>query len=113
MSRLSMFCGLGILSLALLVGAGNTQDAKKETKVKGMLPPGFKDLGLSKAQVLAIYTVQTDYRGKINDLENKIKEMKKTESVEVFKVLTEPQRQQYLKSKGLEPKEKAPPKDKK
>jgi hypothetical protein len=33
--------------------------------------------------------------------------------VDVFKVLTDAQRQQYLKSKGLEPKEKAPAKDKK
>jgi hypothetical protein len=112
MKRVSMFSGLGILCLAFLVGAGTSQDAKKdkdakkEGKVKGMLPAGFKDLGLSAEQVQKIYTVQTEYNMKIADLTKQINELKSKRSKEEFNVLTPAQRDTYLKNKGLEVKDK-------
>ena len=119
-----MFCGLGILALAMIVGAGASQDAQKDKgdkdkkevgKVKGQLPPGFKDLGLSKEQISKIYGIQGDYNAKIADLTTKINELKKQKTQEEFKVLTDEQREKYLKAKGFEAKEKkdkAPAKDK-
>ena len=104
-----------MLSLALLVGVGASQDAKKDKdnkKVKGILPAGFKDLGLSKAQIEKVYTIQGDFRGKIAELQTKINELKKIETKEVFSVLTDEQREKYLKAKGVETKDKAPAKDK-
>lgn len=117
MKRMPMFCGFVILGLAFLVGNGATQDKdkKEEKKIKGMLPPGFKDLGLSKEQVNKIYMIQTEYNGKIADLTAKLNELKKQKSAEEFKVLTEEQRDKYLKAKGVELKDKGvkdAPKDK-
>ncbi len=108
MSRLPMVFGLGILGLALIVGGGASQDAKKDKddkgKVKGQLPPGFKDLGLSKDQVTKIYSIQSEFKSKIGELQTKINELKKTQNQEEFKVLTDEQRDKYLKAKGIETK---------
>ena len=121
MNRMSMFCGLGILCLAFLVGSGASQDAKKDKdkdtkketgKAKGLLPQGFKDLGLSAEQVAKIYAVQAEYNAKIAELNKQINELKGKRSKEEFNVLTAEQREKYLKAKGLDSKDKAPPKDK-
>ncbi len=106
MSRLPMIFGLGIVSLALVVGGGVSQDAKKDKdgKVKGQLPPGFKDLDLSKEQVGKIYAIQAEYKKKISDLQTKINDLKKTQNQEEFRVLTDDQRDKYLKAKGFDTK---------
>jgi hypothetical protein len=110
-----MIFGLGILGLALMVAGGATQEKKDKDdkgKVKGQLPPGFKDLGLSKDQVGKIYSIQADYKKKIGDLQTKIGELKKEQTHEEFKILTDEQRDKYLKSKGLELKDKKDDKSK-
>jgi TolA-binding protein len=111
MQRVPTLLGLVVVCLAFLVGAGASQDAKKDKdepkKIKGQLPAGFKDLGLSKTQISSIYTIQSDYKMKIAELDKKIKELKAKESQDVFKVLTDDQRDKYLKSKGIDTKEKA------
>lgn len=113
MRRLPVFLGLALFGLALLVNVGDSQDVKKDDKketgkVKGFLPPGFKDLNISAEQKAKIYSIQSDYKSKVADLEKKIKELKVQETKEVFSVLTKAQQDQYLKSKGIDtPKEKA------
>jgi hypothetical protein len=103
MSRLSVIFGSVILVVAFLVGSSVSQDGKKEgPKIRGMLPPGFKALNLSKAQVEKIYSIQITQRTKIADLNAQIADLKDKESREVFMVLTEAQRNQYLKSKGVD-----------
>jgi hypothetical protein len=101
-----MFCGLGILCLAMIVGTGTSQDAKKDKdkagKIKGQLPPGFKDLGLSTEQVTKIYGIQADYNAKIAELNKQIAELKGKRSKEEFNVLTKDQLEKYLKNKGLD-----------
>jgi hypothetical protein len=106
--------GLVILGMSLVVTTATTQDKKEkdQPKVKGQLPAGFKDLGLTKAQIESIYKIQTEYKTKINELQTKINELKKTENKEVFGVLTDDQRALYLKNKGIEAKDKAKEKDK-
>jgi hypothetical protein len=119
MCRLSIVCGMGILSLALLVGAGNSQDGKKDkddkkegVKYKPQLPTGFKALNLSKEQIGKIYAVQTDYHIKIAELESKISELKERKKQEAFKILTKVQHEKYLKSVGVDTKDKSAPKEK-
>jgi len=118
MRRLPMFFGLALLGLSLVVTASVSQDAKKDkddkkdVKLKGMLPPGFKDLGLSKDQIAAIYKLQTEINGKIKEHQNKIDDLKKQRTMEEFKVLTPEQRKKYFEAKGADTKDKTPPKDK-
>ena len=117
MRRLPVIFGLVALGLAFLVSVGDSQDAKKDKdekkeKVKGMLPAGFKDLGLTAEQKGKVYSIQGEYRAKIAELDKKIKELKALESVDVFKVLTEEQRDKYLKAKGIETKDKSKDKEK-
>jgi hypothetical protein len=108
MSRLPIVFGLVILGLALVVAGGATQEKGKDKddkgKVKGTLPQGFKDLGLSKDQITKIYTIQGDYKKKISELDAKIKEYKSQQFQDELKVLTDEQREKYLKSKGLDTK---------
>ena len=117
MRRLPTLVGLALLGLSLIVTTSVSQDAKKDKddkkdKIKGMLPAGFKDLGLSKEQVNQIYKIQTEYNAKIKELQSKIDEMKKQKTQEEFKVLTPDQRKKYLEAKGVDTKDKTPPKDK-
>jgi Type II secretion system (T2SS), protein G len=105
MKRLPVIVGLVTVCLAMLVGIGATQDTKKEEKkAKGMLPPGFKDLNLTAEQKGKIYALQADYKKKIADLDKQIKDLRAQEFPELIKVLTDDQREKYLKAKGVEPK---------
>lgn len=93
MTRVRLF--LCVLVLTLLGGgwlAG--QDEKKPTApVRGQLPANWRQLGLSKDQVRKIYTVQTEYRGKIADLQQQIAKLKTQERAELEKVLTPAQKE--------------------
>jgi Spy/CpxP family protein refolding chaperone len=112
MYRTPMLFGLGILALSLLVGAGATQDGKKdkdEKKTKGILPAGFKDLNLTAEQKAKVYSIQGDYKVKIGELDKKIKELKSQEKKDIFGVLTKEQQEKYLKAQGID----VPVKDKK
>ncbi len=97
MTRLSVVFGFVILGLALLVGAAETQDAKKDTgKAKGQLPPGWKTLNLSPTQLDSIYSVQKEYKIKIADLSKQIKDLQMQEKLEMSKVLTEDQKAKLI-----------------
>ncbi len=102
MLRLSAVCGLLFLALSLLVSTGVSQDKDKKEKAKGMLPAGFKDLNLSAEQKAKVYGIQADYKMKIAELEKKVKDLKAVEQKEIFAVLTDDQRANYLKAKGVE-----------
>lgn len=108
MQRLPVLFGVIIFSFAVLVGVGTSQEGKKDDpkKAKGMLPAGFKDLGLTADQKGKIYSIQAEYKTKTAELEKKLKELRFMESQEIFKVLTDDQREKYLKAKGVETKDK-------
>lgn len=89
MTRLRL--GIGVVGLILVIGSLQGQD-KKETPVKGQLPPQWKKLGLNDDQTRKIYTVQSDYRGKIFELEEKVKDLRKQERLEMERVLTDAQK---------------------
>jgi hypothetical protein len=73
------------------------QPAKKDdppAKVKGMLPNGWRKLGLSAAQVQEVYKIQAKYNAEIDKLEEKIAELKATMAKERLAVLTPEQKKQ-------------------
>lgn len=99
MGRVLACVALGILSLVLITESGFSQDGKKdkEGKAKGMLPPGFKDLNLSKEQISKIYSVQGDFKAKRKKLDEEGVKLKTEERTEIMKLLTEEQKQLFLK----------------
>jgi Spy/CpxP family protein refolding chaperone len=90
---------LGMLALLLmvswLVAADNKTDTDKkepDPKAKGTLRANWKKLGLTDDQVQKIYKVQSDYRTKIDILEQQIKDLRQQELADQVKVLTEAQK---------------------
>jgi hypothetical protein len=117
LTRVSL--GLGVLATVLLSGGFLLGDDKKpddkakpdDPKVKGTLPPHFKSLGLTDKQVQDVYKVQASYKAKIDELEQKIKDLKAEEKVEREKILTDTQKTR-LKELLLGEKDPPPDKDK-
>ena len=104
-SSLALVVALVVLSGADLVGQDAKKDEKKtdETKkvdkkdesankMKGVLPPNWKRIGLSEAQVQGVYKVQGKYNEEIDKLEAKIKELKLTRDKEMKALLTTDQK---------------------
>ena len=113
MLRLTGLLSLGIACLVLVVGTGTSgdkKDPKDGTKIKGQLPPGWKNLGLSKEQTSQIYMIQSKYKKKIMDLETQIKETKAQERKEMVNILTAEQKEALSRAAIGED---APVKDKK
>jgi len=97
MFRVRGLCGVLALLLAVsvLVAADTKADPDKkdpDPKAKGTLRANWKKLGLSDDQVQKIYKVQTDYRTKIDVLEQQIKDLRAQEFADQVKVLTEAQK---------------------
>jgi Spy/CpxP family protein refolding chaperone len=90
---------LGVLAMLLLVSWLMAADSKTDTdkkdpdpKAKGTLRPNWKKLGLTDDQTQKIYKVQSDYRAKIDVLEQQIKDLRQQELTDQVKVLTEAQK---------------------
>jgi len=117
MLRGSIVLGLGILGLALLVGTSESQEKKK----KGTLPAGFKDLKLTASQEDKLREIAGEFKTKIDEANKKVKELTSERTKAEFAVLTDEQKQLYIRNKTGEEakkkeaaaKEKAPEKDKK
>jgi hypothetical protein len=98
---LALFTGLLVLSGGT-VGQDNKpkEDPKKDDKkkdepvgkLKGVLPPNWKKLGLTDSQVQDIYKVQNKYNDEISKLESQIKELKAKREKEEKAVLTPEQK---------------------
>jgi hypothetical protein len=101
MFRTSMLALIGGL---MILSGGFSQDPKKDDpkkdakkddttpKAKGYLPPNWKKLGLTDAQVQDVYKIQGKYNSEIDKLEAKIAEMKATRDKELKMVLTPEQK---------------------
>src|SRR5207248_403255 len=96
MSKFRML--LGVLLVALLVGGLALAQDKKDTKdtppakAKGTLPANWKKLGLTDDQVQKVYQIQTDHRGQIGALQQKIKQLQQEERTAMMGVLTDAQK---------------------
>ena len=98
MRRLCAGLGTALLGMAFLVSTGVSQDAKKDPgKAKGMLPPGWKKLNLTKEQVQDIYKIQANTRTKVKALEEQIEQVQAQEKQEMFKLLTKEQQEALRK----------------
>ena len=95
--------GLFALIAGLLILSGGTfgqdnkpkDDKKKDEpapKAKGMLPPNWRKLGLSDAQVQDIYKVQNKYDAEIDKLQAKLDEVKANRMKDMKAVLTADQK---------------------
>jgi hypothetical protein len=117
MFKLTTLLGFGILGMALLVSTGASQDKdKKDPKAKGQLPPGWKQLNLSKEQTLQIYGIQAKFKSKIMALEKEIKDLRAEEKTKMVSVLTAEQKELLLKlavgeEEPKDKKDKGKPKD--
>lgn len=84
---------LAILAAALVFSGGLFgDDTKKEGKSRGTLPTKWSKIGLSDEQKNKIYSVQSSYRAKVQELESKIKELRAQEKAELEAVLTDSQK---------------------
>lgn len=92
----------------ILTGGIQGQEAKKEEpkkeepKLKGFLPMGWRDIGLSEAQKQQVYKVQAKYGDDIEKLEAQIKELKGKMNKERLEILSAEQKKKledYFKSK--------------
>lgn len=99
MRRLSFLAAIFVLALftgGLLTGDDSkvvVQDKKDEpVKFKGILPQNWKKLGLTDEQTQKVYKAQTEYRTKIDRLEEQIKTLKTEEKADMYKVLTDAQK---------------------
>jgi hypothetical protein len=111
--------GVPLFVLAALLGGwmlgSNGQDGpgggeKDSPKLKGMLPAGWKKLGLRDEQIQSVYRVQAAYRAKIEFHQQKIAELKAEEKVELEKILTKEQLDHLKEIRAAEKKD--APKDK-
>ena len=105
-----------LATLVLLSSDGVlSQDKKDKTpaKIKGQLPPGWGDLGLSAAQKEEVYKVNAEYRDKIEKLTEEINKLRAEQNKKRLAVLTDDQRKKLRDTvAGEDPKDKAKDKDK-
>jgi hypothetical protein len=106
-----MLLGLCILGLALLVGTSASQE--KKDKVKGILPPGWKDLNLSAAQKEKVYEINAQFKVKIDELQKQIKGLETERKKAQVAVLNEEQKELLAKITLGEAKKKEEDKKKK
>jgi hypothetical protein len=90
----ALFVGLvlGGMSFAQDSGKSATKDDKSSARLRGQLPPNYRQLGLSDEQRQNIYKIQNEYADKIEDLEKQIEKMKADRNKAYAKVLTKAQR---------------------
>src|SRR5260370_33517620 len=95
MFRIRVVAGGAVLGRALL-GAekGLRQGKKKEPapKLKGQLPPLWKNLGLTEAQKKQVYDTRARFGGRIAVLNEQLKTLKQEENAELAKILTDEQK---------------------
>ena len=104
------------------VGSRAADDPKPQPKFRGQLYAKWKDLGLTDEQKQRVYKIQSEYRIKIDELDKKIKALRREERSKAEEVLTAAQKARLkellsgatepAKDKANPPKDKAPPKDK-
>jgi hypothetical protein len=81
-----------LMVLLLVVVARADDPAPAPVKVRGSLPPLYKKLGLSAAQVQEVYKIRATTRAKVDVLQAQIEQLRRQEKVDLDKVLTGAQR---------------------
>ncbi len=81
----------GVLAVALF-GGGMLFGDDPKAKGQGKLPANWAKLGLSDDQKRQVYTIQAEYKSKIDDLQSQIDQLRRKERSEINRVLTDAQR---------------------
>jgi hypothetical protein len=106
-----VFLGTGLLMAGMLLSAAvvTGQDKKDPpAKPKGTLPANYGKLGLSEEQKAKIHQISAEYKGKIDDLNKQVAEMKAKQKKAFEAVLTDSQVEQLRKLQTGEGAEKKP-----
>jgi hypothetical protein len=91
MKRLPVFAA-GVAFL-FATGAVMFGDVKSESsRVRGVLPQNWSKLGLTDQQKQQIYSVQNEYRAKIDEMQKQINALRRKERGEMEKILTDAQK---------------------
>jgi hypothetical protein len=77
MKKLQLMLG-GVLAVAL-IGGGMLFGDDPKPKGQGRLPPNWSKLGLSDDQKRQIYSIEAEYKSKIDDLQAQIDQLRKKE----------------------------------
>lgn len=111
---------IGVVAITLVASGilfGDDKETKKDTKgvKQGTLPALYGRLGLSDDQKKKIRDIQGDYRAKIQDLEDQIRELRRKERSAVENLLTDSQKARLRellleKAPGDKEKTESPPK---
>jgi hypothetical protein len=104
--------GCTLLAALALVSSDGVQSQEKKdkapAKIKGTLPDGWKDLGLTAAQREDVYRLNAEAKEKIDKLQEEISRVKADLTKKRLAVLTEEQRKKLRDTVGgEEPKEKS------
>jgi hypothetical protein len=94
-----------LATLVLLSSDGAlSQDKKDKTpaRIKGQLPQGWGELGLSAAQKENVYKVNAEYKEKIDKLNVEIDKLRAEQNKKRLAVLTDEQRKKLLAAAGFE-----------
>jgi Spy/CpxP family protein refolding chaperone len=100
-----------LAALALMSSDGVQSQEKKDkapAKIKGQLPQGWGELGLTAVQKEEVYKLNAEYKEKVDSLENEIKKVRAELVKKRLAVLTDEQRKKLRDTVGgEEPKEKS------
>lgn len=86
--RIAPLLVVGMVWSGFLLG----DDKPEPIVVRATLPPNYKQLGLSTKQKNDIYKIRAKYAGEIQELEQKIKDLRKQEKFAYENVLTPAQK---------------------
>src|SRR5205809_142332 len=93
MLRQRRVCLLVLAAAVSASGVWADDKAPVPVKVRGLLPPGYKKLGLTAEQVQEVYRIRLANRAKIDELLAKVEQLKKEEKAALDKVLTPAQKE--------------------
>lgn len=88
---------VGMFWCSLLIG----DDKKEPIIVKASLPANFKQLGLTAKQKNEIYRIRAKYTVEVQELEQKIKDLKKQEKIAYERVLTPAQKARLQENRNV------------
>jgi hypothetical protein len=91
-----------LLAAGWLVGQTRSPD-EPPPRMKGVLPPNFKKLGLTDEQTREIYKIRGTYAAKVEALKQQIRDLHTQEMGEIEKLLTEAQKLRLRELKLGEP----------
>jgi len=83
---------LGSVLTVALIGGGMLFGDDPKPRGQGRLPANWSKLGLSDDQKRQIYSIEADYKTRIDDLQAQIDQLRKKERSEMNKVLTSAQK---------------------